>query len=106
MKNIQELLKDNKFFQQGIEKFKEGQVEALTVAGSWVKNKIAVVDWNGYYSRTGNYCFLARAKDGVMVAFLAVNPDPDCELLTGEEMRRMDDLRKAGRIAPRPFEEV
>jgi len=106
MKNIQELLKDNKFFQQGIENFKRGKIKPLEVSGHWVKQVISIRDWNSHYSKLNSYCLLESGKKEIVAGFLAVNPDPELELLTGEEMRKVDIYRRAHNIYPFVLEET
>jgi len=77
----------------------------------WVKKLVRVNEWNNYYKHLTSYCFLEKEVKGIWVGFCCADIGKgriprDCELLTNEELRQVDNYRKQYHIEPRPFTDV
>lgn len=77
----------------------------------WIKRCFKPTQWNNFYSPNSSYCFLNKDQDGVWAGFLIGTTTPkvypfDCIPIMGEELRRVDEYRRASRIYPTPFEIV
>ena len=107
-KDYQELQR-GELYQKGLKQFREGTVpkpEPLKIY--WVKKFVSVKDYNQHYKYDSSYCFLQKVPlKGVWIGFLVANHIPtDCSPLEMEELRQVDDYRRAYSISPTPFKIV
>ena len=73
----------------------------------WVKKLVSKAQWGSWYSRNSSYCKLREDASGVWVGFLVADDCPNtCEPMGYEELRQVDDYRRANRIAPFPLKEI
>ena len=114
-KNDMEVPKDyhelqrGELYQKGLRQFKEGTVPKLdSLKIYWVKKFVSVKDYNQHYKYDSSYCFLQKVPlKGVWIGFLLANHIPtDCSELDMEELRQVDDYRRAYSISPTPFKIV
>ena len=73
---------------------------------NWYKQKVSAKMWDEYYSKTDDYTFLGTDEKLKIIGFLAVIPPKDCELCSDDDLRRIDDHRKATHHYPRPFKDI
>ena len=83
-------------------------MEKIKIKQVWVKKLVKVKEWNNCYKYNSSYCFLRNEPGkGVWIGFVVANQVPrDCELLDLDELRQVDDYRKANNIYPRPFKDI
>lgn len=76
----------------------------------WVKKIFNQQEYNKFYKDIDIYCFLKQTPNGPLLGFNVPVPFgnklPDgCSELTLQEMRDVDNYRRAHNISPTPFEE-
>ena len=112
-KSYKEMTEKSEAFKQGLKDFKERKVKVIGgVKSFWIKQLISQREWNNYYSKHNTYCKLGIEGTGIgkkiSIGFLVANcipQDQDCQLCTNEELRQIDNYRRANNIMPYPFEE-
>jgi len=82
--------------------------ENQKVKAVWVKKMVSQRDWDRFYSQNNVYCYLGEEGVGkgkkIKIGFVVANQVPrDCELLDLDELRQVDNYRKANNIYPRPL---
>ena len=110
-KNYEDMCKNSEAFKQGLKDFKEGNLQNKitgSVESFWVKKLISQREWSNWYSHHNEYCKLEIEGVGIgkkiSIGFLVANIIPqDCEPLTDEELRQIDNYRRAHNIYPTPF---
>ena len=87
---------------------KDEPTERRTIKGLWVKRLLTNREYNGHYKyyscyyKFGDVDYLGKKR--VKIGFLVVGVlPPDCEELTDEELREVDNYRKSYHIYPTPF---
>ena len=107
-----EAIENSEAFKKGVEDFKEGKVERQKGKKIvWVKKLVGQKEWDKFYSQNNSYCNLGVEGVGkgkkVKIVFATTEPIPaDCEIPDLDELRQVDNYRKASNIYPRPFEDV
>ena len=107
-KNYQDMRQNSPDFKQGQEDFKQEKVKVKSQNYFWVKRKVNLKEWNNFYAWVGAYCSLNRNKEGIIIGFLAAGGIPyDCEEITDlEELRNIDNYRRAYNVRPFVFSDV
>ena len=110
-------LQKGKFFQKGLQDFKDGKCgEHGNKNPIWVKKFVSQRDWKteyqycqGIYSDLGNIGGIQQ-EDGSfkggkkIIGFCAAGGIPkDCELLTDDEAIQLNECRKGVNISPLPI---
>jgi hypothetical protein len=106
--NYQDMRQNSVYFKQGQEKYKNGEVKVDGQNYFWVKRNVSKKEWSNFYGWVGCYCPLEKNKDGMIIGFISAGGVPyDCQEITDlEEMRKIDNYRRAYNIRPFTFKDV